>query len=255
MQKPVNSLWLLSQCIRPDTTYCTFNKGMINLKKEKHPSIKEVCVKMNVLLFAVILLFTNFNVSATEAPKILEGDFWVFNVQEKDFIGSSSSELDGAYEVRFEGGSYSLYKIEGGKKAEWPYESGKELCRMVNGCENEKDNPRGYLKYSHAKAEKIAYKARRRGARNETLRIAENIFVGHEEKKLPGRGVCKTDKIKREDAGPARSLWVYTYNYCPDTHSIVSFSYDSSIGSGIGGKRVIELVDYGHAKRGNGLAR
>lgn len=90
------------------------------------------------------------------------------------------------------------------------------------------------------------YRARLRGERIPFLRSVEISVVGIEQI-TTAAGTFSAFKLVKED-WYRRSRWITTYFYSPETRSVVKSLYDSSVGSGSGGKREIELVKFGSAR-------
>ena len=204
-----------------------------------------------MLAVCVIWLFGQGILSANDAinrPSHNEGDYWVFEVKEWDFITSSSNALSGKYEVIIvSSGKPMVFHIsESGEKSEVSAEIDSLLVMIGEGEYFGGSDKALEFPLFPGKKWTFNYQIRRRGERVQRTFHAEIRVVDVENIKTPA-GLFQTLKIVRSDIGGPR---IQTYSECfysPESKSLVKFSFDSSRGSGSGGKRLVELIEYGHA--------
>lgn len=98
--------------------------------------------KTSATVTILLLLCTiSFAQEQAPSPAYQDGDWWRFRVTQREWASSSSSRLQGDYEVRFSGGEFRVYELKAGKKTE--VQRAAELKRMVD---NNRDD-RQYLQF------------------------------------------------------------------------------------------------------------
>jgi hypothetical protein len=202
----------------------------------------------NVFGFAIVVLFllgppNLFAQNEVPVPTFNNGDFWLFNVTEKDFQVQSTRALDGEFEVFYSGGKF-LVRRPGGEDV-----SGLdigEIRRMVNP-----NSEQQYTQFPLAVSKKWAtnYNVQLRGNKMPVGRHADTNVTGLEEVATPA-GKFRAFKIERYDTGGGgRNIgnFVYTYYYSPETRSLVKY-HSEAVSKGAGasaGKTDIELIKFG----------
>ena len=188
-----------------------------------------------------------FSQEQAEAPTFKDGDFWQFRVREWDWITQRSNALNGLYEVSYSQGRVEVFEVIADQKANLGRRP-SELLALLGlsknpGFEHDLKFPLSVgQKWNHDYRTKIV------GTRDLHARRVEFQVLGVEDVTTPA-GTFRAFKIVKEDWSGPTSRWVTTYYYSPDTGSVVKSYYDSSIGTfGAGGKREIELVQFGSAR-------
>lgn len=191
--------------------------------------------------FSLVLCALSHAQEQIPDPVFQEGDFWQFKVREWDYIGSSSDALNGVYELVYTQGQFKLFSVTGEQKEELkPHVA---LLSMVAGSENSLRFP---LSTGHSWS--YSYQTKLRGGQKTYSRTVEVRVSGIEQITTPA-GTFKSLKLEKSDRGAtADSLWVTTYYYGTEARSIIKSFYDSSAGTGRGGKRKIELIKFGSVR-------
>lgn len=208
-----------------------------------------------ILLLALCLRGTVGANDVINAPIHNEGDYWVFWVKEWDFISSSSNTLAGKdvlskYEVAISSSRNPIvFEIGvGGEKSE--VSAGiNPLLVMIGAGEflGGADKAMSFPLFP-GKKWTFSYQIRQRGERRERTFNAEVLVAGEEDIKTPF-GMIRALKIVRDDTSSQYLRYYSEYFYSPETKSLVTFMFDSSRGmSGTGGKRRVELIEYGKVR-------
>jgi hypothetical protein len=201
---------------------------------------------LRLLIFAIFLSAAPLLLGQDQAaaPEIKQGDFWVFQVTEKDFSAQSTQALGGEYEVFYTKEKF-LVRRPGGTET---VPNTAEIKRMIPF-----DDERHYLQFPLAVGKKWSahYEVQLRGASKEAERTAETTVSGMEEIVTPA-GKFRAFKIERYDTGGGgrkggTGNFVYTYYYSPETRSVVKYHYEAENKSSgmVGSKRDIELIKFG----------
>ncbi|MSP40291.1 MAG: hypothetical protein EXR70_17520 [Deltaproteobacteria bacterium] len=178
-----------------------------------------------------------------QAPVFEDGEYWVFRAKEWDWISSSSSALIGDYKVIYKSGVFNIYI----KDTMQEIRSGPILSHFGKGTaygggECFLDFPLAMGNKKECKYEIVLVGQRDREGK---LRFqAETSALGMEKVAVQA-GEFDSVKLLRVDYDGGYGTWQFTYYYSPQTKSIIKYLYDSSLKSGKGGKRSIELVAYG----------
>ena len=196
---------------------------------------------VGVLLIAVFEVFAQ---EQAEGPRYKDGDFWQFRATERNWFASSTAALIGDFEVSYSEGKPKVFKLEGGGKVEWPYDTGAELRRMLNIKSSYE-----YLRFPLFMGQnwRGSYTTTLRGARPQRYtRNFENRVTGIEEVSTPA-GTFRGFKIEREAWSGQARRWL-TYYYSPLTRSIVKWSYYEENQGSRCCEREIDLIKFGSAR-------
>ncbi|MDP3785186.1 MAG: hypothetical protein Q8R12_03900 [bacterium] len=169
-----------------------------------------------LLFFAFLWAIPVLANEVIQAPVYKEGDFWVYSVKEWDFITRNSNPLDGEYEFIYRGEKFEIFSREGDQKVPLaPGTREADILGALFGGVNK-------LKFPFSK-DKLEDKTV--GARNFRALKIENTVLS--------RGVA-LDIIRF---------------YSQECKCFVYHLMDSSRRTGTGGKRSVELLNYGNASQ------
>jgi hypothetical protein len=196
------------------------------------------------LLFAPVALVGQDQAVET---KITGTDFWRFQAQEKDFISDAAAvAIQGVYEIYYSDGKLRLFQAKGDQKEEidWVSYQGGVFLAHLGRSKMFQD-----LKFPFSVGDKwkYEYKIRSRGSTRPVARIVEVAVTGIEEITTPA-GKFRAFKLEKDDRAGARDFWLTTMYYSPQTKSVIKSRFDGTSGSGVGGIREIELIEYRSAK-------
>jgi len=201
----------------------------------------------------IIVLASFSNAFAQEQvgkPAFKEGDFWRYNVIERDFVGYSSAALRGAYEMTYLQGQVKVFMLNGDHKEEVAANPDSEIDQLLVllGLSEKRHD----LKFPLGPGKKWSYeyKHRPRGAQREQLRFVD-INVSGVEQVTTTAGAFKAFKILKDErwakggrtgGGPWGRRSIYFYS--PDIKSVVKSSMEAEGGA----RREIELIQFGSVR-------
>ena len=204
--------------------------------------MKQFRIILSVYLGVLLWVVPYSYAQQADKPVFKDGDTWQFNVTEKDFVGSSSENLQGVYEINYSGGGVKIFSVSNGQKTEIASKGpAKQLLNLLGLFEDRPD-----LKFPLKVGEKWTYDYdySQRGSGKSRSASVEIKVAGAEEVSVPAGKFTAFKLVKeelraggRKGSGQTAST---TYFYSADTRSIIKSSYNPSNG----GNRAIELVKF-----------
>ena len=197
----------------------------------------------------VMIVMGTLDVFAQEQaskPAYQEGDFWQYEVRQKDYPGNTSEALNGIYEIIYAQGRVKAFSLSGTNREEisvGPDTSGQNLLLLLGGTEE-----RVSLKFPLSVGQKWTYQYQNRapGAKSAWTHHGEVNVTGVEQVATVA-GTFKAFRLQESvsfSIGPrigTQRNFSIIYFFSPDTRSVIK----STEVRDNGGTREIELIKFG----------
>ena len=199
---------------------------------------------MKKLLFLVVVVVSTLSAQSqvfcqdeAAKPSYKNGETWLFTAKEGGSTGSTSSPLNGTYELSIIDGKLKIAAVNGSQREELDPRPGSLVGLLAFG-------PNLNFPLTVGKQWERHYKIPYYGSRKEISRKITYEVKGIEQV-TTAVGTFKAFKLESDDRAGPRDYWVTTYWYSPETKSIVKSNFDSSAGGQETGlKRDIELIKF-----------
>ncbi len=200
---------------------------------------------LSSIVFAVLFVahLDGFGQDRSEAPVLMDGDFWQYRVIEHGEYMKTERELNGIYELVYSNGRFRTFKLEGSQKKELTSETGV-LLGMVGQTENLKQIQFPLFK-GNTWSTDYTFRPRRRDVDRLVNAVTKVIDFGDI---TIGLGTFPSFKIEREVWFRKIDHWTHIYYWSPQTKSVVKYHMEVLKGTAAGSKREIELVKFGSAR-------
>jgi hypothetical protein len=179
-------------------------------------------------MFVLFIWLTGLALAQEQAPEPVfkDGDTWQINITRKDQPSSSTTRVEGSYEVSYTQGKVRIFEADGTKKTELipePESPAEGLLGIIGKNERRPD-----LKFPLSVGKKWDYQLVQKlgGGRPDQRRSVEVSVVALEQVTTPA-GSFKAYKLVRNESwtGGGRSVVVNnstsTFFYSPEARSIV----------------------------------
>lgn len=192
---------------------------------------------LSVLVALVLAAVTAFaNGEKIQAPSYLDGEYWTFKAVESNFISNRSNPLHGDYEVVYAAGEFRVSKIDGDQKTAVSADEVEEM-KLFFASPGKEQRFLDFPLFVGHKWSGSYYRGAMYGFKAQWRKV-ESAVESEE-------AIAGLMKISRRVTGAGPRLEIYSLWYDPELKAVVKYEYDSSGGSGQGGKREIKLVEHG----------
>ena len=209
----------------------------ISLDRNGNAILKKLPVLGLIIVSVLFSYLQAFSQDEAVKPRYKNGDTWLYTVKEGGSTGSSSTLLNGTYEVSIVDGKMKTAAVTGSQKED--LEPRPPVLLALLTFSSNLDFP-----LTVGKQWSREYKTNYVGSNKTVARKASYEVKGIEQVTTPA-GTFRAFKLESDDRAGQRDYWVTTYWYSPDTRSIVKSVFDSSAGGQtVGLQRQVELIKF-----------